>query len=75
MRPRSLKLPAHLDELIQQLADERQTSYSQVVREALQAYLAHPGRSALAAAGDLVGSLSGPADSSMAPEHLAGFGE
>jgi Arc/MetJ-type ribon-helix-helix transcriptional regulator len=75
MRPRSLKLPPYLDELIQRIADERHVSYSHVVREAVQAYLVNPSESALAAAGDLVGALSGPADLSISPKHMDGFGE
>lgn len=75
MRARSLKLPPHLDELIQRLANERQVSYSQVVREAVQAYLDNPSESALAVAGDLVGSLAGPSDLSTSREYLDGFGE
>ena len=75
MRPRSLKLPPELDALIQKTADERHVSYSHVVREAVTAYLAHPATSAAAAAGELVGSLNGPADLSTAERHLKGFGE
>ncbi|HVX39654.1 MAG TPA: ribbon-helix-helix protein, CopG family [Gemmatimonadaceae bacterium] len=75
MRPRSLKLPPQLDALIDRLARERGTTFSAVVREAVQAYLAAPERSATAAAGELVGALRGPKDLSTSSGHLDGFGE
>jgi Arc/MetJ-type ribon-helix-helix transcriptional regulator len=52
---------------------------SEVVRTALDAYLAQetaPQKgSALELAGDLVGSLEGPADLSHHGEHMRGYGE
>jgi Arc/MetJ-type ribon-helix-helix transcriptional regulator len=76
MRSISLKLPEELDERITAIARRRRTNRSAVVREALQAFT--EGRSAesvTAAAGNLVGSLHGPADLATAAKHLAGFGE
>lgn len=75
MRPRSLKLPPQLDALVERAAQERGTSFSALVREAVQAYLVGPERSATAAAGELVGALRGPKDLSTAAKHLDGFGE
>ncbi len=75
MRPRSLKLPPQLDELVERAARERGTSFSALVREAVQAYLVAPEHSAAAAAGELVGALHGPKDLSTSAKHLDGFGE
>lgn len=75
MRPRSLKLPPYLDALIERMARERGTTFSAVVREAVQAYLAAPEQSVTAAAGDLVGALRGAKDLSTSAKHLDGFGE
>jgi predicted transcriptional regulator len=76
MRPVSIKLPEHLEQLLDRLARERNLTRSAVVREALEAYANRSRASSVtAAAGDLVGSLSGPADLSTSRKHLAGFGE
>jgi hypothetical protein len=75
MRSTSIKLPKNLEELLERLARARGISRSMVVREALQAYVIDPSRSATAAAGELVGSLDGPRDLSTSPKHLRGFGE
>jgi predicted transcriptional regulator len=75
MRPLSIKLPPHLEQLLDKLARERNLTRSAVVREALEAYATRSRASVTAAAGDLVGSLTGPADLSTSPKHLAGFGE
>ena len=76
MRPLSIKLPPHLEQLLDKLARERNLTRSAVVREALEAYVTRSrGASVTDAAGDLVGSLTGPADLSTSPKHLAGFGE
>lgn len=75
MRVVSIKLPAHLERLLDDLARERGVTRSAVLRDALEAYANRPRLSVTAAAGDLVGSLAGPGDLSTAPEHMADFGE
>jgi Arc/MetJ-type ribon-helix-helix transcriptional regulator len=75
MKPVSLKLPEDLEALLDRLASERNLTRSDVVREALRAYAAEVNGSVIAAAGDLVGALDGPADLSVARKHMAGFGE
>lgn len=75
MRPYSIKLTPALERLLGDLARERSVSRAQVVREALVAYAGRPVASVAAAAGELVGSLSGPRDLSTNPKHLSGFGE
>ena len=75
MRPISIKLPKHLEELLDELARTRHLSRSAVVREALQAYVVGTRVSVTSAAGELVGSLQGPRDLSTSPKHMRGFGE
>ena len=79
MRTVSLKLPEPLDERLTEVAAERSTTKSAVVREALQAYLGRSkevrSRSCLALASDLVGSVDGPRDLSFRAKRLKGFGE
>jgi metal-responsive CopG/Arc/MetJ family transcriptional regulator len=75
MRPISIKLPAQLEALLDELARTRGLSRSAVVREALQAYAAGGTQSVTTSAGDLVGSLAGPRDLSTAEKHMRGFGE
>ncbi len=77
MRPHSVKLPEHLDDLLDRLAKQRGVSRSAIIREAVQAYAAAPrtGPSALSLAGGLAGSLEGPRDLSANAKHLKGFGE
>lgn len=76
MRPVSIKLPKHLEALLDELARARGVSRSAVVREALTAYAAAATvGSATEAAAELVGSLEGPRDLSTAAKHLRGFGE
>jgi metal-responsive CopG/Arc/MetJ family transcriptional regulator len=75
MRVTSVKLPKDLDKKLTELARQRRASRSAILREAFEAFASSPRRSVTAAAGDLVGSLSGPTDLSTNPEHMAGFGE
>ena len=75
MRVVSLKLPADLDRALTRIAKERHASRSQVLREALESYARGSARSVTAAAGELVGSLTGPRDLSTDPKHLTGYGE
>jgi predicted transcriptional regulator len=71
----SIKLPEHLERRLDELARERGSTRSAVLREALEAYANRSRASVTAAAGELVGSLAGPRDLSTSPDHLAGFGE
>jgi len=78
MRSLSLKLPKHLDVMIERLAKQRGVSRSAVIRAALEAYAANGTRrgSALEAAGDLVGSLKGgPRDLSYNPKYMKDYGK
>lgn len=79
MKTLSLKLPDELDARISAIARRRRSNKSEVVRDALYAYLAKdtmPQKgSALDLAGDLVGSLEGPGDLSHYDEHMRGYGE
>lgn len=79
MKVLSLKLPDELDARICALATQRRSNKSEVVRSALDAYLAKEAApqagSALDLAGDLVGSLEGPDDLSHHDEHMRGYGE
>jgi len=79
MKTLSLKLPDELNARISAIARRRRSSKSEVVRSALDAYLAKDSTaqkgSALDLAGNLVGSLEGPADLSQSAEHMRGYGE
>ncbi|HLV22965.1 MAG TPA: ribbon-helix-helix domain-containing protein [Polyangiaceae bacterium] len=74
MRTVSFKLPAELDEALDEIARRRGTSRSAVVREALEALAKGKRRSITALAGKLVGSVDGPADLASDPRHLSGYG-
>ncbi len=79
MKTLSLKLPDELDIRVGAVAKQRGSSKSEVVRSALEAYLAgeaarHFG-SALDLAGDLVGALEGPVDLSFHEKHGRGYSE
>lgn len=80
MNTLTLKLPAQLDEQLAQLAQREHLSKSEVVRQALAAYVHQRGAearsvSALDAVADLVGCFEGtPRDLSSNPDHMAGFG-
>jgi predicted transcriptional regulator len=78
MKTLSLKLPDDLDARLAALATRQGASKSEVVRSALNAYLARgddgtPG-SALELAGELVGAFEGPDDLSHADRHMDGYG-
>jgi predicted transcriptional regulator len=79
MKTLSLELPDELDAKISAIARRRQSNKSQIVRNALDAYLAKEAPpqegSALELAGDLVGSLEGPGDLSHHDKHMRGYGE
>jgi predicted transcriptional regulator len=78
MKTLSLKLPDTLDDQLEALASRRRTSKSAVVRDAISGYLkvsSAPTRASFTAlAGDLAGSIEGPEDLSVNPDHLAGYG-
>ncbi len=78
MKSLSLKLPDVLDAKLAAVARRRGASKSAVVREALEAYVAHGGKvvpgSALDLARDLAGCLEGPGDLSYNKWHMRGFG-
>ncbi len=74
MRTVSLKLPAAIDEAIAQLAKQRRSSKSALVREALESYAFGARRSVTAAADALVRPVTGPVDLSTNPKHLRGYG-
>jgi metal-responsive CopG/Arc/MetJ family transcriptional regulator len=77
----SIKLPSPLDEELARLAQRDHLSKSEVVRQALAAYVQErnkqaPAPSALDAVSDLVGCFSGgPSDLASNPAHLADFGQ
>ncbi len=78
MKSLSLKLPDALDAKLAAVARKRHASKSAVVREALEAYIAHGGKvipgSALDLAKDLAGCLEGPGDLSYNKRYMRGFG-
>ena len=78
MKLLSLKVPDALDHRLAHVASCRKSSKSEVVREALNAFLAETGGdqagSALTLAKDLAGCVTGPADLSVNPAHLKQFG-
>lgn len=78
MKTLSLKLPARLDAMLRAAMQKRRKAKSDLVREALENYLADSGRigavSFAALTEDLAGTIKGPRDLSSNPRHLAGFG-
>lgn len=74
MKTLTVKLSEPLDEALVQMAKQRGTTRSAVVREAVEALIrgrpASRKRSPLALARDLAGSIDGPADLSSNPRHL-----
>ena len=75
----SLKLPAGLRTRLEAAARRKGTTKSELVREAIEAFLARgvpsgPG-SCLDLARDLAGSVEGPRDLSFARKHLRGYGK
>ena len=79
MKNVSLKLPDHLNARLERLAKERAAGKSDIIREALEAYLANgikgPRVSCLDLAGDLVGCVEGPPDLATNPKYMRGFGQ
>jgi predicted transcriptional regulator len=78
MKLLSLKVPDALDHRLTHAASCRKSSKSEVVRDALIAFLAETGGdragSALTLAKDLAGCVTGPSDLSVNPAHLKQFG-
>ncbi len=80
MNTLTVKIPPSLEAAIAKASAQAHVSKSELVRQALEAYLRHrdaqpPFVSALDRAGDLVGCFAGgPADLSSNPTHLSGFG-
>ena len=78
MKLLSLKVPDALDHRLAHAALCRKSSKSEVVREALNAFLADTGGgqvgSALILAKDLAGCVTGPSDLSINPAHMKQFG-
>lgn len=74
MRTISLKLPPELDRRLTRLAEQRGSTRSAVIREALEAFANGTSGSVTSLAGDLVGSLDGPRDLSTSAKYLEGYG-
>jgi Arc/MetJ-type ribon-helix-helix transcriptional regulator len=78
MKTLSLKLSDELDARLEALAAQQGPSKSEVIRSALNLYLAQGDgpapASALDLSGDLVGAFEGPEDLSHANRHMDGYG-
>lgn len=74
MRTVSFKLPEKLDRVLTAVARERHLSRDALVQEAIERFVKPSQRNALDLAGELVGSVEGPADLSTAARHMRGFG-
>ncbi|MFT3817547.1 MAG: ribbon-helix-helix domain-containing protein [Rubrivivax sp.] len=78
----TVKIPAPMQAALEQASRRERLPKSELVRRALQSYLARPAAagaaaqpSALDLAGDLVGCFSGgPKDLASNPKHMEGFG-
>lgn len=76
MRMLTVKLPKHLNDALDRIAQSSGKSRSAVVREALETYALERVESALTRAGELVGSLAGlPRDLSTNPKYMKDFGK
>ena len=80
MKSVSLKLPDYLNAKLERLARERGAAKSDVIRDALESYLADgkngSKRISIAdLAADLVGSIEGPPDLATNPKYMRGFGK
>lgn len=75
----SLKVPDTLAAELAAAANRRQVSKSELIREAIRAFLrgdqAFPAGAALSRMADLVGAFPGPSDLSVNKKHLEGLGE
>jgi hypothetical protein len=79
MKTIAIKLPDDLLARIREAAAKRGETRSAVMRAALLEYFPRGkdqnGRSCLALAGDLAGSLEGPSDLSTNPAYMDGYGK
>jgi predicted transcriptional regulator len=79
MKSISLKLPDDLNAKLEQVSNARSVAKSDIIRDALEAYLANGtgGRQLSIAelAADLVGSIEGPADLATNPKYMRGYGK
>jgi predicted transcriptional regulator len=75
MRTVSFKLPGELDDKLSELAKERNSTRSALVREALVALAKGKRHSVTAAVDELQVTVEGPEDLSTNRKHLAGYGE
>jgi metal-responsive CopG/Arc/MetJ family transcriptional regulator len=75
LRTVSFKLPEDLDRALSDLAQQRHSTRSELLREAVRRLIQEKPQSVLARTKDLVGSLKGPADLSTSPRHMDGYGE
>ena len=79
MIPISLKMPRRLAAVLSEAARRRGVSRSALIREAIEAFLrAERGEepmSAFSRAADFAGAFPGPADLSVNPDYMRGFGE
>jgi len=75
MRTVSFKLPVELDEALDNLARERGTTRSELVRDAIDALAKGKRRSVTAAVDELGLAVDGPTDLSTNRKHLAGYGK
>ena len=74
MRTISVKIPVYLDEQLARISEQRCLSRSNIIRDAITAYVTEPDKSFTALASDLAGSLTGPEDLSTSADHMAEYG-
>jgi predicted transcriptional regulator len=78
MKSVSLKLSDELNTKLEQVSKQRGARKSDVIRDALETYFAAAKNgvrmSCAELAGDLVGSIEGPADLATNPKYMRGFG-
>jgi hypothetical protein len=78
MKSVSFKLPDSLHRRLTRAAKDRRVHQSQILRNALEAYLLQPnGRQRLTMRdliGDLIGIGEGPSDLATNPKYMEGFG-
>lgn len=79
MKNISLKLPDDLHAKLARASKDRGAPKSEIVRDALEAYLVHGknGRELSVAdlAADLIGCFDGPVDLATNPKYMRGFGK
>ena len=74
MRTVSFKLPLQLDNELSQLARRRKSTRSALVREALEGLAKGKRRSVTTAVDEILEPFEGPADLSVNPKHMRGYG-